>query len=208
MPTFEDLAPWLLGTLLISPAAARAVRGSAGMALAAAVAAAAFAPLPGGVNLSGLMLSVTSILSVPTALLLAAAIVRYWHRIVWFSNRDLRPYYAFNVALGVAVYASTLGFFDFDVYDDGYRFSWLFICLAAATIAFAAAANRTCLLLLFAISAWLVRLLPTPNVVDYFLDVPLFIFSAAMTGKFMLNAMRSRKTKAQNSKAAVVADSA
>ncbi len=181
MTHLDGAAPFFAVALLLSPLTARWLRGAAGLALTAAVAAVlSFLPLCGGIGLAGLILSVVPLFSVPTALLLAAGLARYWLSSEWLTRSDLVPLFIVNAVFGTVLYVSALGQTSWQIYDLGYRFSVLFVLWAAATVLLAVLGSRSAVLLLAAAAAWLAGLLPSPNLSDYVIDLPLYLYSLGM----------------------------
>lgn len=92
--------------------------------------------------------------------------------------RDMVLLCLWLVVLAIILYASTLGFVSYDLYAQGYGFSWWFLVIGTVTLILSVLGQtRLATVGIVAIAAYDLRLLPSANLFDYLIDGPSAFFA-------------------------------
>lgn len=91
------------------------------------------------------------------------------------SRRETSIFVYVSLALSLLLQASYLGFISPDIYRMGYGYSIWFALTGALTVAMFWVRSRLAFIPLGALAAFNLRLLPSDNLFDYLVDVPLLL---------------------------------
>ena len=130
-----------------------------------------------GLAISRWLVGLNANFSIPLTGMLAVAVYERAFRRQVFSERDWTAGWSFGAAGGLMLYPLALGVGRFDPYEWGWRFSPLFVIIAALSSWLIWKKNRFGLLLLVAVIAFHLHLLESSNYWDYLLD-PIFVFAS------------------------------
>ena len=183
---FAAACPWLALTLCFDRIANR--RGSRGPAWASmcisGIAACALLIVPvGGIVVARWVAALTANLSIPLTGLLAAAAWERTFEAPVLSSAEWRTAWLFGALAGIVLYPLALGVGSIDPYEWGWRFSPLFVAIAALTVWLLWKRNRFGFLLLLAAAAFHLRLLESTNYWDYLLDPVFCMASLVVIGR-------------------------
>ena len=96
------------------------------------------------------------------------------------SDKDILWFSVFNVAVALCLYASYMGFAEFDLYYQGYGFSTGFVIMLILTVMLFIVRNRLSYIFIAYIIAFNLRLLYSDNFYDYITDGILFLISVGL----------------------------
>jgi len=150
-----------------------------------------------GLSLAGFLRGMVGDLSMPSVLLLVAALIARLRQLAcgegraWWDQRERFALYAFISVLALLLYPFALGLGMFDPYRSGYGGVGLLVMLALLSLW----SMRRGLYLLpsvcsLAVLAWSMGWYESTNIWDYLIDVPLAIYAIAQTIKAMLKARK------------------
>lgn len=109
------------------------------------------------------------------------------------SRLETSAFVYLSLTLSVLLQASYLGFISPDIYKMGYGYSIWFVLIGALTVAMFRAHSRLAFIPFAALAAFNLRLLPSDNLFDYLVDVPL------LAGCLIYLALRGRSRLTPNS---------
>ncbi len=178
-------AIWILQSLMHARRPGRALI----ICIGAAAAAASLVPVR-GLSAADLILSVNPVFSIGS---LAGALMLLWRMLglrLPLSRGEVTAFAYFGVAFPVLLYASYLGLIGPDIYAMGFTFSIWFVFVGASAAGLFWTGGRLGFVPLAALGAYSLRLLPSDNLFDYLVDVPLMIGCAAYLGS-----LHMRKTR-------------
>ena len=138
-----------------------------------------------GLSLAGLVRGITGDLSIPTLILLAAALLRSLSAFTLIEDANrLRALKAIAIA-AIVFYPFALGFSMLDPYRLGYGNLW-FMAVLLGTAIWSVLRYSTFLALCIALAvvAWSAGWYESPNLWDYLLDPWLAIYAIAVQGKY------------------------
>jgi hypothetical protein len=146
-----------------------------------------------GLSLAGFLRGMVGDLSVPTVLLLVAALVARLRQLAggearaWWDQRERFSLYVFISVLALLLYPFALGLGMLDPYRSGFGGIGLLVMLALLSLW----SMRRGLYLLplvcsLAVLAWSMGWYESTNIWDYLIDVPLAIYAVVQTVKAML----------------------
>ncbi len=177
------ICPWLAVTWVLQRVVTRLrpqQREWIRLALAGVIAAVILLVRVDGLAISRWLVGLNANFSVSLAGMLAVALYeRAFGRRV-FSERDWTAGWGFGAVGSLTMYPLALGVGGFDPYEWGWRFSPLFVIVAALSSWLIWKKNRFGLLLLVAAIAFQLQLLESTNYWDYLLD-PIFGFVSIAT---------------------------
>ena len=137
----------------------------------------------GGIVAARWVAAISANFSIPFIGTLAIAL---WERTFsrpFFSRREWRASWGFGAIGGLTLYPMALGVGSVDPYEWGWRFSPLFVVIAALTVWLIWKQNRFGLLLLLATLAFHLRLLESINYWDYLVDPVYCVASLVVLGR-------------------------
>jgi hypothetical protein len=145
----------------------------------------------GGTSVAEIMLTASPGYSVSSIAALIVLVLSELRGKALFDRNDWNIFFGFILLTSALVFLSTLGLAGYDVYAAGYGFSWIFVLAASGTVALVYRGSRVSWVLIAAIAAFNLKLLPhSQNFIDYLIDGPLFLVSLGAVF-FML--IRKRK---------------
>jgi hypothetical protein len=116
--------------------------------------------------------------SVPTTVLLAAALIQRLFGIELLQRQDRQAAWLFGALAGLLLYPLALGWGPYDPYSLGWHFGPLFVAVAGLAVVLIWRKNRFGVVLVLAIAAWHLRAAESANYWDCLLDPFYFLFSA------------------------------
>lgn len=181
---FQLLFPWLFVTLLIFSLCSwsklsQFPRGWQKLTVLAFSAVITLAPFS-GLSLADYILSLNPNFSIGS---LALVMVLLWPKFMGqplLSERNLRVFCLWNVALSLVLFSSYLGLIPYDLYALGYHFSLWFIIMALITLITVWVWKPLSIIFVSYIAAFNLRLLPSPNFFDYLTDGFLLLMSLGL----------------------------
>jgi hypothetical protein len=123
-----------------------------------------------GLAIARWIAGLNAIFSVPLTGMLAVAVCQRSSGRQMFSERDWTAGWSFGAIGSLTLYPLALGVSSFDPYEWGWRFSPLFVIVAALSSWLIWKKNRFGILLLAAVVAFHLRLFESGNYWDYLLD--------------------------------------
>lgn len=176
---------WLLLLFLIQKITPSA-RGLVSLFLKG-VAAATLLLLPvAGLSVGRWIMSVVMQLSIPLDGLLLLAILEDAFGWEWFSARDWKGAWFFGGAASLVLYPAALGLGNKDPYTWGWNSSLFFIAVGTVIIFFICLKNRFAILLIAALTAFLLACQPSTNLWDYLIDPFYGAVALVMTARILL----------------------
>jgi hypothetical protein len=186
-PVFSAICPWLALVwclLRIATWLRLGLRGWTLLALAGAIATVLLLVPIQGLAIARWVAGLNTNFSVPLTGMLAVAVCQRGLGRQTFAERDWIAGWSFGAIGSLTLYPLALGVSGFDPYEWGWRFSPLFVIVAALSSWLIWKKNRFGILLLVAVVAFHLRLLESSNYWDYLLD--------PITGLVSLGAMIRR----------------
>jgi hypothetical protein len=190
------IGPWLALVWILRRVAAQVrpqLREWAQLTLTGTVAAGILLVHVEGLAISRWLAELTTSFSIPFIAMLAVAIYERALGRQVFSERDWAAGWSFGAIGSLALYPLALGVGTLDPYEWGWRFSPLFVAIAALSSWLIWKKNRFGLLLLAAAIAFQLHLLESGNYWDYLLD-PIYglVSIAALTRRGLSALSRPR----------------
>ncbi|HLP97941.1 MAG TPA: hypothetical protein VK149_05815 [Sideroxyarcus sp.] len=146
-----------------------------------------------GLSLAGFVRGIAGDLSVPTLLMLAAALVRSLSGRVLVSELHRRELAAFVCIAAVLLYPCALGLSPFDPYRLGFAHLWFIAGLSVlALAAFFRGYVFVASCIALAVVAWSVGWYESGNLWDHLLDPWLAIYAFAVQGRYWLARLREK----------------
>ncbi len=133
-----------------------------------------------GFSLAEYLLSLNPNYSVGSIALLSVILWKELGGKQLLPEKDILWFCIWNVVVSLFLFASYLGFIDFDLYDLGYRFSVLFFLTALLTILFFLFRSPLSYIFIGYILVFDLRLLHSDNFFDYITDGVLFLISMGL----------------------------
>jgi len=180
--SFSLLCPWLVLVRALQWVAGDRISGHGPVRLAVlGVSAIGILAVPvRGFTVAGWVRGIEANFSIPFMVLLAAGV--WENEFAWkpFTTAETLEGWAFGVVGGLALYPLALGLGKFDPYEWGWRFSPLFVAIAALTVLLIWKQSRFGLVLLLAAFAYNAGILESNNYWDYLLDPVYFVVALAV----------------------------
>ncbi len=129
---------------------------------------------------------------------LAFFFIILWNQFGWkplFSHKNLLQFCIWNVVVSLCLFASYLGFVNFDLYAMGYRFSVWFVITGLLTIFLLLIRNPLSYIFIAYITVFDLRLLPSDNFFDYITDGVLFLISLGIVTFYAVKFTVSKVSK-------------
>ena len=130
-----------------------------------------------GLSLADYLLSVNPNYSIGSVVVFFIIV---WKEFGWkplFSQKNLLQFSIWNVGISLCLFASCLGFVDFDMYALGYGFSFWFVVIALLTIGLTLFRSPLSFIFILYIASFDLKLLYSNNFFDYITDGVLFLIS-------------------------------
>jgi hypothetical protein len=149
----------------------------------------------GGMPLARWLAGVVDHWSVPSAVLLASAVIQRLFGFDLLQRRDRQAAWLFGALAGLLLYPLALAWGPFDPYSLGWHFGPLFVSVAVLACVLIWRRNRFGVVLVLAIAAWHLGAAESGNYWDCLIDPFFFVCSACALGWWAWRACRKRPLK-------------
>lgn len=146
-----------------------------------------------GLSLSDLALSANPNFSAGSAAFLFIIFAQQATGRIVLKDMEILLFSIFNIALFFLVSGSALGFFGYDIYASGYRFSAWFLVVAAVTAGTILFNSALLLIFISYILSYDLRLLPSENFFDHATDGVMFLISVFFVIRYALRHLQKNK---------------
>jgi hypothetical protein len=187
---FQLLVPWLLVTLVIVAVGEWTnwcKLREVWQKLLVLIVAALITLVPiGGLSPADYILSLNPNFSIGS---LALVVVLLWPKFTGkplLSDKNLWMFCLWNVVLSLFLFSSYLGLIPYDMYAAGYHFSPWFLIMAIVTLIAVWFWNPLSVIFIAHITAFNLKLLPSPNFFDYLTDGFLLLMSLGILFLFLV----------------------
>ncbi len=130
-----------------------------------------------GLSLADYLLSLNPNYSIGSIVFFFLFVWKKFGRKPLLSHKNLLQFSIWNVGVSLCLFASYLGFVDFDLYAMGYGFSFWFVVTALLTIILILLRNPLSFIFILYIISFDLKLLYSNNFFDYITDGVLFLIS-------------------------------
>ncbi len=106
--------------------------------------------------------------------------VAYINKVIYYQNMIFLPkkISLLNIILSVMLYLSAFGVIDYDIYSHGYSLNlYMIVGVMCFNIMVYLINKKYAWILLISTAAYYFEIIPSKNIFDYFIDIPLFIIS-------------------------------